>query len=129
MPRTLIVLGVCLAALFSGAAILGGKAAAGLLTGGLLAAAVATTGIILQLRIARSKPAFAMHALIISFGTKLMVLVSAALSFVFAPGMRERFDPLPFFLAFAVVSLTLLAFGSFEVSRLVRGETPAPAAD
>lgn len=129
MPRTLIVLGVCLAALMSGAAILGGTAGAGLLAGGVLSAAVATTGMVLQLRIARTKPAFAIHALVLSFGTKFFVLVSAALCFVFAPGLKDRLDPLPFFLAFAGVALILLAFGSLEVSRLVRGEAPAAAAD
>lgn len=103
-----------------------GTAGVGVLAGFLAGASVAGAVLFVQKRIARSKPAYVIHAVLGGFLVKAAVLMATTLAVRFVPALEECCDPRAYLFAFAATAVAILLPSTIDTLRVVEAKPAVP---
>ncbi len=110
---TLIGLAAALAVAFG----LGGREGAGALAGFLTGASISGLALLLQRRLARTRPELLVPSVMASFLIKAFAMLASTLCVNYVPALRDAFDAVAFLFGFAGATLLVLGPATFDTLR------------
>jgi hypothetical protein len=117
MTRTLLATSLCIAVGALLAWRIGGVVGRGVLIGAVTGGLVASVGVALQLKIARTAPKRLMGAMAVAFCMKLLAALLGAVTLRFVPFAASRGDWESFLLSFAACAVIVMLIGLRDLLR------------
>ncbi|MBL8857295.1 MAG: hypothetical protein JNL28_02160 [Planctomycetes bacterium] len=120
-PTTLVLTVLAAATAWTWGGALGTGVAAGFLAG----ATVAGLVLLVQRRVAATRPAYVVHAVLGGFLAKAMAMLVLTLTVRYVPALEAVCDPRTFLVAFAAAAIGILGPATFDTLRIVERRASA----